>query len=132
MASPRPVPPYLRPVPASACWKASKMILCLSGAMPIPASVTSKTTTDDVARRILFSGCQPCAAGLTLRPTLPCSVNLKALDRRSEEHTSELQSPCSLVCRLLLEKKKKQKKTASDDTSLVSTQTPVQLQLTRP
>src|SRR5256885_9928611 len=27
---------------------------------------------------------------------------------RSEEHTSELQSPCNLVCRLLLEKKKKQ------------------------
>src|SRR2546426_8122531 len=29
--------------------------------------------------------------------------------RRSEEHTSELQSPCNLVCRLLLEKKKKNK-----------------------
>src|SRR2546426_9279554 len=28
-------------------------------------------------------------------------------DERSEEHTSELQSPCNLVCRLLLEKKKK-------------------------
>src|SRR2546426_3456568 len=28
---------------------------------------------------------------------------------RSEEHTSELQSPCNLVCRLLLEKKKKRK-----------------------
>src|SRR5688500_19796814 len=32
-------------------------------------------------------------------PAPPC--------RRSEEHTSELQSPCNLVCRLLLEKKKK-------------------------
>src|SRR5437867_2376247 len=30
---------------------------------------------------------------------------------RSEEHTSELQSPYDLVCRLLLEKKKKKKKT---------------------
>src|SRR5256885_11982169 len=29
------------------------------------------------------------------------------LDDRSEEHTSELQSPCNLVCRLLLEKKKR-------------------------
>src|SRR5256885_13341247 len=29
--------------------------------------------------------------------------------RRSEEHTSELQSPCNLVCRLLLEKKKNTK-----------------------
>src|SRR2546426_6556489 len=31
-----------------------------------------------------------------------------ATPERSEEHTSELQSPCNLVCRLLLEKKKKQ------------------------
>src|SRR5205807_7016515 len=31
-------------------------------------------------------------------------------DLRSEEHTSELQSPCNLVCRLLLEKKKKKHK----------------------
>src|SRR5256885_7228576 len=29
------------------------------------------------------------------------------VESRSEEHTSELQSPCNLVCRLLLEKKKK-------------------------
>src|SRR5256885_7204237 len=34
-------------------------------------------------------------------------------DLRSEEHTSELQSPCNLVCRLLLEKKKTQ--TQSDN-----------------
>src|SRR2546426_5439840 len=31
--------------------------------------------------------------------------------KRSEEHTSELQSPCNLVCRLLLEKKKKKHST---------------------
>src|SRR2546426_2670461 len=30
--------------------------------------------------------------------------------KRSEEHTSELQSPCNLVCRLLLEKKKNTRK----------------------
>src|SRR5256885_2740803 len=35
----------------------------------------------------------------------PNGVDL--LYRRSEEHTSELQSPCNLVCRLLLEKKKR-------------------------
>src|SRR5256885_11278969 len=32
---------------------------------------------------------------------------LRLAATRSEEHTSELQSPCNLVCRLLLEKKKK-------------------------
>src|SRR2546426_6781163 len=39
---------------------------------------------------------------------LPKGLFLKIL--RSEEHTSELQSPCNLVCRLLLEKKKKKHK----------------------
>src|SRR2546426_9878903 len=34
---------------------------------------------------------------------------------RSEEHTSELQSPCNLVCRLLLEKKKKKKNKIARD-----------------
>src|SRR5437016_8760924 len=37
--------------------------------------------------------------------------------RRSEEHTSELQSLTNLVCRLLLEKKKKNKQTNGQDTS---------------
>src|SRR2546426_1462652 len=36
---------------------------------------------------------------------------------RSEEHTSELQSPCNLVCRLLLEKKKKNQTTSSSSPS---------------
>src|SRR2546426_1858611 len=34
-------------------------------------------------------------------------ITMKMQTVRSEEHTSELQSPCNLVCRLLLEKKKK-------------------------
>src|SRR5205807_4119367 len=42
---------------------------------------------------------------------------------RSEEHTSELQSPCNLVCRLLLEKKKNQtdKNFMVDIKSIIST-----------
>src|SRR2546426_6452558 len=38
-------------------------------------------------------------SGVHLSIVAPCG-------KRSEEHTSELQSPCNLVCRLLLEKKK--------------------------
>src|SRR5256885_1231635 len=38
---------------------------------------------------------------LNMPPPQSCKAD------RSEEHTSELQSPCNLVCRLLLEKKKK-------------------------
>src|SRR5690348_17954126 len=37
-------------------------------------------------------------------------LGTRLLTHRSEEHTSELQSPVHLVCRLLLEKKKKRKK----------------------
>src|SRR5256885_14227898 len=43
----------------------------------------------------------------------------KLKDLRSEEHTSELQSPCNLVCRLLLEKKKNKPHTATNASSSV-------------
>src|SRR5256885_8606753 len=52
---------------------------------------------------------------------------LKALTmrtERSEEHTSELQSPCNLVCRLLLEKKKKQNHHSASASSIHAHQTP--------
>src|SRR2546426_4046194 len=42
-------------------------------------------------------------------PVFDIRKRFGATDMRSEEHTSELQSPCNLVCRLLLEKKKKNK-----------------------
>src|SRR5256885_16226169 len=50
-------------------------------------------------------------AGMSMGVNMPVHsgatcVLLHRFDR-SEEHTSELQSPCNLVCRLLLEKKKK-------------------------
>src|SRR2546426_8947157 len=38
--------------------------------------------------------------------------------KRSEEHTSELQSPCNLVCRLLLEKKKNNTRSDHDTCTL--------------
>src|SRR5256885_10917140 len=38
----------------------------------------------------------------------PTRRSARRIPRRSEEHTSELQSPCNLVCRLLLEKKNNQ------------------------
>src|SRR2546426_4981673 len=47
------------------------------------------------------NGLDPIAVGVPLKPDGARDTN------RSEEHTSELQSPCNLVCRLLLEKKKK-------------------------
>src|SRR5256885_7718827 len=46
-------------------------------------------------------------AGLTAAALFTSFKFLTSSKKRSEEHTSELQSPCNLVCRLLLEKKKK-------------------------
>src|SRR2546426_3644414 len=47
------------------------------------------------------------------RPAVPHRRPAAAHRGRSEEHTSELQSPCNLVCRLLLEKKKQEQYTDS-------------------
>src|SRR5256885_12747262 len=58
------------------------------------------------------SGPTTCSARLWARATASCRARAQSLaeqvvgPERSEEHTSELQSPCNLVCRLLLEKKK--------------------------
>src|SRR2546426_8439991 len=49
---------------------------------------------------------KPSRTGVT-RKTSRDGVTRERDITRSEEHTSELQSPCNLVCRLLLEKKKK-------------------------
>src|SRR5256886_10702018 len=58
--------------------------------------------TDSV---VVISGSRIRAAGLRANVPIPAGS-----DKRSEEHTSELQSQSKLVCRLLLEKKKKKKK----------------------
>src|SRR5256885_13012151 len=42
--------------------------------------------------------------------TRTAAIGTRSSRERSEEHTSELQSPCNLVCRLLLEKKKQNRK----------------------
>src|SRR2546426_5901170 len=52
----------------------------------------------------------PCDRGIATDPAVIWAENFEegsVSAKRSEEHTSELQSPCNLVCRLLLEKKKK-------------------------
>src|SRR2546426_7996594 len=55
-------------------------------------------------QREVKSGFQPPGIRVSSPPEPP---RRSAGRGRSEEHTSELQSPCNLVCRLLLEKKKK-------------------------
>mgnify|MGYP000545252036 CR=1 FL=1 len=56
--------------------------------------------------------------GAAWKLKLDCKpVSCSGDTRRSEEHTSELQSPMYLVCRLLLEKKKRKKKKKKKETN---------------
>src|SRR5207248_9113647 len=81
--------------------------LSLHDALPISAR---RTSTSSAPRS------RPSSPRAARRPNEPClfggghgprsRVACLARHRRSEEHTSELQSPYDLVCRLLLEKKK--------------------------
>src|SRR5690348_17890915 len=75
-------------------------------------------TTDPASQRqlLVISHCRMATRGMTVRiertswSHAPCvfpqQIGRIFLSTRSEEHTSELQSPVHLVCRLLLEKKK--------------------------
>src|SRR2546426_2353813 len=53
------------------------------------------------------TACSSVVSRPSCRNALASRRSISGMPRRSEEHTSELQSPCNLVCRLLLEKKKK-------------------------
>ena len=76
------MPPYLRAVPASACWNASKMIFCFSVGMPMPVSLTLKATTVGALPSVGWSALQPSVTTPTRSRTAPRSVNLSAFDSR--------------------------------------------------
>src|SRR5256885_6858623 len=75
--------------------------LSLHDALPILVGVPHLVIEcDDVSTVDVVARGRP----LRSHTSLPKGANVNFV--RSEEHTSELQSPCNLVCRLLLEKKK--------------------------
>src|SRR5256885_10581564 len=77
--------------------------LSLHDALPISAFVGPAYPPD--VRRV--SRADQCAFLATRKGSqAPPRASCARSPPRSEEHTSELQSPCNLVCRLLLEKKK--------------------------
>src|SRR2546426_7519327 len=69
----------------SACQIGAALNLCNAGDLPAIDHTTPDLVVCEIAQLNRIGG----------------------VEDRSEEHTSELQSPCNLVCRLLLEKKKK-------------------------
>src|SRR5256885_9242495 len=70
------------------------------------------------AKAILAKFNEPVPRGQVATSTAEAEAAAKAL--RSEEHTSELQSPCNLVCRLLLEKKNNTAEQSSDEISVIA------------
>src|SRR5688500_19701808 len=91
--------------PISAYWPASQSASSCS--MPsLPFHFGLARSSQDLGTSSFFTRLVLYACTKTLRrvPThSPCGRIAGAIRSRSEEHTSELQSPCNLVCRLLLE-----------------------------
>src|SRR5256885_8219514 len=82
----------IRRPPRSTLFPYTTLFRSVRGISPVPTGlVATALDLDDLAR---------VGAGDAAAEAQP------AVEHRSEEHTSELQSPCNLVCRLLLEKKK--------------------------
>src|SRR5690348_17735519 len=84
--------------------------LSLHDALPISASAIPRTGSCVARLCTSGSGCSTQAANPDPQASASASKRSSGARSRwprSEEHTSELQSPVHLVCRLLLEKKKK-------------------------
>src|SRR5215467_6123535 len=94
----------------------SESAILMSTVFAIVEVLNSTLTGEDSTVTVSLALPTAIAASTVMSPptstrTFFCTNALNPADEtvtlRSEEHTSELQSPCNLVCRLLLEKKKK-------------------------
>src|SRR5438094_633079 len=99
----------------SLSWAARSRTARASGVRTLPSAIAAQARVSGST----FRASSPLAAsifssaGIPLAPTIAPNASknvIFSVRSRSEEHTSELQSPYDLVCRLLLEKKKKKNK----------------------
>src|SRR2546426_6072946 len=82
---------------------------CMAAAILTPEKVTLHNipyVRDIITQRRLLEDIGATVLTPELRTHQITASHIEIFEQRSEEHTSELQSPCNLVCRLLLEKKK--------------------------
>src|SRR5690348_17686362 len=97
----------IRPPPTSTLFPYTTLFRSRPGAVRASSASSARTASRSTER----SGSSPASSASNAAPTdsdLLCAGDTSGqYDPRSEEHTSELQSPVHLVCRLLLEKKKK-------------------------
>src|SRR3989454_1607146 len=101
-----PATPEISPLPLPAPLPICLERLFLARHFQCGGHVPGQTTAHDGRRPAVDGAPGPNDAGTAHRRLAHHAIRLGT---RSEEHTSELQSPCNLVCRLLLEKKKKKK-----------------------
>src|SRR5205807_10047572 len=104
-------PPLPPPLPTPPLFPYTTLFRSSAGGWPsAPRAPRSSSPSGTGARSrwttgAFSSGSRPGDRSGASRPVRDPLENAPVV--RSEEHTSELQSPCNLVCRLLLEKKKK-------------------------
>src|SRR5256885_3357291 len=126
LATTAPSTSAVRPVPMPSSRLHSKnrchsCVACVTIAMAPPTRARPMHITARSPKRSIITAAngpsRPNSAKRSARLLDICSVlqpNSRDSGCRSEEHTSELQSPCNLVCRLLLEKKKTDPNAAQD------------------
>src|SRR5256885_13004180 len=98
-------PPRSTLFPYTTLFRSTRAALCesalrLAHAVAYRGAGTLEYLYDDDTREFFFI-----EMNTRIQVEHPVTEMITGIDR-SEEHTSELQSPCNLVCRLLLEKKK--------------------------
>src|SRR5256885_7845073 len=100
---------HLSALPPSWHWLSNGWTLAILAVLLLIEMVADKIPIMDHLNDVVHTVIRPTAGGMAFG----ASSQSQTVTVRSEEHTSELQSPCNLVCRLLLEKKKKKKKRTS-------------------
>src|SRR5690348_17621794 len=101
----------LRPPPRSTLFPYTTLfrsIVTFAHSISADRSRTAARSTDSRSRAAASATSDAlCSCSPGGEPPTVCGQKYESWRNRSEEHTSELQSPVHLVCRLLLEKKKK-------------------------
>src|SRR5256885_7785964 len=95
-------------VTEAGCGCAGSIGGCSSAIQSTPVAADAGACAGVASAAAVKAAAPAVAAPATAVPATMRGV-VRSRGPRSEEHTSELQSPCNLVCRLLLEKKKKQR-----------------------
>src|SRR5256885_11136909 len=97
-------PPRSTLFPYTTLFRSFKVVIVRQHGRGLPRRAAQRAFVSGVADRFHIPAVEPVLHLMKMLGRVQEALPLAAF-LRSEEHTSELQSPCNLVCRLLLEKK---------------------------